>query len=160
MPMLREQFAALLPHLAAGLLGSGSECFGFDDAVSRDHDFEPGFCLWLTAEDERAFGFRLFRAYSKLPKEVDGVKIENKSLFGSDFKGVHTIEKFYSFYTGGGVPQTNEEWLAIPDFYLAEATNGQVFSDPLGEFTPKAGLMRVLHGAAGAIQLCALSAAR
>lgn len=134
-PMLERDFGDVRGRIAAGLCGHGSECFGFDDAVSRDHDFEPGFCLWLTAEDERAFGFRLFRAYSKLPKEFDGVKMENKSLFGSDFKGVHTIEEFYSFYTGGGVPQTNEEWLAIPDFYLAEATNGQVFDDPLGEFT-------------------------
>lgn len=134
-PMLERDFTAERQRVAAGLCGHGSECFGFDDDVSRDHDFEPGFCLWITEEDERAFGFRLFRAYGRLPREFDGVKVRNKSLFGSDFKGVHTIGQFYSFYVGNRLPETNAEWLSIPDFYLAEATNGQVFDDPLGEFT-------------------------
>ena len=134
-PLLEGEFAPWQQRIAAGLCGHGSECFGFDDEISRDHDFEPGFCLWITDADEREFGFRLFRAYSKLPKAFDGVTVQNKSLFGSDFKGVHTISQFYSFYIGEHVPETNLEWLAIPDFYLAEATNGQVFRDPLGEFT-------------------------
>ena len=135
LPMLKRDFADVRERIAVGLCGHGSECFGFDDAVSRDHDFEPGFCLWITDEDERAFGFRLFRAYSKLPGEFDGVRAQKKSLFGSDFKGVHTISQFYFFYIGDHVPKTNMEWLGIPDTYLAEATNGAVFDDPLGEFT-------------------------
>lgn len=135
-PMLEEQFGDVLDRIAVGLCGHGSECFGYDDAISRDHDYEPGFCIFLTEEDERAFGFRLFRAYSKLPGEYGGVTTAKKSLLGSGKRGVHTISEFYSYYTGcGGAPQSLEAWVRIPSFYLAEATNGEVFCDPLGEFT-------------------------
>ncbi len=135
-PMLDAEFSDVRDRIAVGIAGHGSECFGFDDETSRDHDFEPGFCLWITDEDERAFGFRLFRAYNRLPTEFGGVKIERRSALGSPYKGVHTIREFYSYYTGTGeVPETNEAWLAIPSFYLAEATNGEVFADPLGEFS-------------------------
>ena len=64
-PMIESEFAEYADRIAVGLVGHGSECFGFDDEISRDHDFEPSFCIWLTDEDEREFGFKLFRAYKK-----------------------------------------------------------------------------------------------
>ena len=45
--MLEENFKDILPYLAVGLTGSGSECFGYDDEKSQDHDFEPGFCIFI-----------------------------------------------------------------------------------------------------------------
>mgnify|MGYP003571392903 CR=1 FL=1 len=134
-PMLESLFAGQFDRLAVGLVGHGSECFGFDDEISRDHDFEPRFMIWLTREDESKFGFKLLRAYNNLPKTFEGATVGKRSAFGSDGKGVKIIEDFYDFYTGGGLPTTNAEWLSIPDFYLAEATNGRVFFDGLGEFT-------------------------
>ena len=73
-PMLHTQFAPFEEIIAVGLCGSGSECFGFDDEISRDHDFEPGFCLFLPGEDviDRRTSFLLERAYAKLPKEFLG----------------------------------------------------------------------------------------
>ncbi len=135
-PMIEKEFSSVADRIAVGLVGHGSECFGLDDDISRDHDFDAGFCIWLTDDDEKEFGFKLFRAYSKLPREYKGYKIVEKSLFGFEHKGVHTISDFYRRYTGtDGAPQTNAQWLSIPDFYLAEATNGEIFCDPLGEFT-------------------------
>ena len=144
-PMLAEKFPEYQDRIAAGLVGHGSECFGFDDEISRDHDFAPGFCLWITEEDERQFGFRLFRAYAALPAEFGGVRLKESSAMGSGKKGVHTISEFYSFYTGRkGAPEEWQDWLYTPSFYLAEAVNGEVFSDPLGKFTEVR--ETILHG--------------
>jgi len=144
-PMLKEKFPEYEGRIAAGLVGHGSECFGFDDEISRDHDFEPGFCLWITDEDERLFGFRLFRAYAGLPAEFHGYRLEKRSVMGGGTKGVHTIPAFYSAYTGkDGAPESLMDWLYTPSFYLAEATNGEVFSDPLGRFTEIR--EKILHG--------------
>lgn len=135
-PMLENEFGQYIDRIAVGLVGHGSECFGYDDEISTDHDFEPGFCIWLTDEDEREFGFKLFRAYSKLPTEYKGIKCEKKSLGGTTHHGVHTIAEFYSAYTGrSGAPESWQDWLYTPSHYFAEATNGEVFADPLGEFT-------------------------
>lgn len=143
--MLTSEFHDVMDRIAVGLVGHGSECFGFDDEISQDHDFEPGFCLWLTEEDEKAFGFRLFRAYRRLPKEFMGVTLKAESVLGSKKRGVQTIPAFYSYYTGsGGAPSSLEAWVRIPSFYLAEATNGEVFYDPLGEFTKIR--KTILHG--------------
>ena len=38
-PMIDERYASVKHRIAAGLVGHGSECYGFDDALSRDHDF-------------------------------------------------------------------------------------------------------------------------
>lgn len=135
-PMIDREFSEFSDRIAVGLVGHGSECFGYDDDISRDHDFSPGFCIWLTEEDEREFGFKLFRAYSKLPQEYMGIKLIEKSLIGSDFKGVKVISDFYRQYTGrNGAPETLSDWLYTPSHYLAEATNGEVFYDPLGDFS-------------------------
>ena len=135
-PMVAEKFPEYAGRIAAGLVGHGSECFGFDDEISRDHDFAPGFCLWITEEDERLFGFRLFRAYAALPAEFRGVRLKESIAMGAGKKGVHTISEFYSAYTGReGAPEEWQDWLYTPSFYFAEATNGEVFSDPLGKFT-------------------------
>ena len=75
-PMLEREFGDVASQIAVGRAGHGSECFGYDDEVSRDHDYFTGFRLWITEADERTFGFRLERAYARLRKDFppEGVK--------------------------------------------------------------------------------------
>ncbi len=136
LPMLESQFPELLPRLAVGLAGEGSECLGYDDQISRDHDFEPGFCLWILAEDEPEFGFRLQRAYSKLPKEFLGLRRSILSPVGGNRHGVIPVEDFYIRFLGAPTPpDTPERWLYTPSASLASACNGAVFRDDLGVFS-------------------------
>ncbi len=50
--------------------------------------------------------------------------------------GVARIGDFYARFTGcRGIPESEAAWLRIPEHALAAATSGEVFDDPLGEFT-------------------------
>ncbi len=134
-PMLENDFPEVFDRIAVGLVGEGSECFGFDDGVSTDHDFEAGFCLWITEEDEREFGFKLERAYAKLPNEYNGYKRSILAPVGANRHGVMVIDEFYSRFLGDKSINCVSQWLNIPSHYLATACNGKVFKDDLGEFS-------------------------
>ena len=135
-PMLEAEFPALLPCLAVGLCGSGSECFGFDDEVSQDHDFEPGFIIFLPGEDKvsRRDAFLLERAYAKLPKEFEGFRRASLSPVGGARHGVVRTTDFFRNKVGSpdGV-LTLSQWMTQPEELLAEAVNGEIFFDNLGE---------------------------
>ena len=137
-PMLETEFADILPFLAVGFVGSGAEHYGYDDEISRDHDFEPGFCIFLPNEDivDRRRAFQLERAYAKLPKEYAGVKRQNISPVGGNRNGVIRTGEFYQKAVGSANGKlTLEQWLTLPDYALAEAVNGDVFFDNYGEFS-------------------------
>ncbi len=134
LPMLENRFAEYLPRIAAGLSGRGSECFGCDDDISRDHDFTTGFALYLTRQDEAEFGFALERAYRNILKTLPRPAAESQSsLFGGSEHGVIIIEDFFERHIGiPRAPESFDEWLNIPEYALAEAANGKLFCDNLG----------------------------
>ena len=65
---MEREFANFLPRMAAGLIGEGSECYGFDDEISRDHDFGPSFQIYIPKEDMPVYGERLKHRLATLPK--------------------------------------------------------------------------------------------
>ncbi|MFW6125624.1 MAG: DUF4037 domain-containing protein [Chloroflexota bacterium] len=135
-PMIEEKFPRYRGRTAAGLVGDGSECYGFDDEISRDHDWGPDFCLWLTVEDYEAIGDSLQQELDSLPGEFEGFARRQTSAWGGGRVGVFEIGRFYRRFIGfDHVPADNREWRVIPEENLAACTNGKVFVDPLGEFT-------------------------
>lgn len=122
----------LRQRCALGLVGPGSECLGFDDQISRDHDFGPGFCIWLEPADFAAFGAELQRRYDELPREFMGYRRVSTPLSGKR-TGVFDADEFRMRYTGlASAPSSSKEWLFIPQQLLAEFTAGEIFSDPAG----------------------------
>jgi len=137
-PMLRAQFSDCMHLLAVGLTGSGSECFGYDDDISTDHDFEPGFCVMIPDEDliDRKTAFALERAYAKLPREFMGYKRSMQNPVGGNRHGVIRMSEFFLEKTGTPDGELSlRDWLTVPEQSLAEATNGRVFFDGFGVFT-------------------------
>lgn len=129
----RPALAVACPEAAerwsAGLVGEGSECFGFDDEVSRDHDWGPGFCVWLDAPDFERFGARLQAAYDALPAEFMGFRRDVQPE-GAGRVGVMESGAFYARFTGLPTPpRTVGEWLSLDDEVLATCVNGRVFED-------------------------------
>ncbi len=146
LPMLEKDFPEYVDQIAAGLVGQTSECFGYDDYISRDHDYAPGFCLWLPEELKKKIGDDLEEAYENLPVEEFilnhrsdvGMAEPSNIMTGARRHrvGVHSIEEFYYEHTGmTHAPVTTQDWLATPQMHLAEAVNGKVFRDPPAKFS-------------------------
>lgn len=135
---LYEHFRAYVSRMAIGLVGEGSECFGFDDAVSTDHDWGPGFCIWLTREDYKLIGKDLQKWYEKLPMSYKGYI--RKNVNGAGRVGVFCMDDFFRYFTGytnaSEIPDTNA-LLAVSEEGMACLLNGRIFHDPIGEFSRK-----------------------
>ncbi len=135
-PMIAAKYERVRDHIAAGLVGHGSECYGFDDELSRDHDFGPGVCLWLTDEDYARFGAQLQADYDALPQQFHGFGPRVKSDHAGKRVGVFRIGEFFESITGMPAAPTDPRlWVTLDEPTLAAATNGRVFADPLGAFS-------------------------
>ena len=136
-PMIKEKFGEYEGRIAVGLSGEGSDCFAFDDDISRDHDFGTGVCLWLTDEDMALFGKALREAYDAIVDEKE------RSYLTENLRkrrGVMTIHDFYSNILRTDCDtdhcvMTEKTWNSLDHSCLKTATNGEIFRDDLGKFT-------------------------
>ena len=160
-PMIAGKFQAYESRIAVGLVGKGSDCFGFDDVLSQDHDFGPRFVMWVTKKVYDEIGEELQEAYDKLPSQFLGIdRIE--TFHGKDRSGVMIIEEFYKSLLGfdlaGMLAHNNEDtasgkenldtikcWLSVQEYALAAAVNGEVFRDDEGIFTQYRNLLSAYY---------------
>jgi len=133
-PRLIADFPDIYGRLAAGLVGNGSECFGYDDEISRDHDWGIDFFIWVCEEDAgridklRQWKAALFRDF---PPEYTRTRSEYGAMIS-----VMTVGDFYKSLIG--YPEGPDDlmaWFRIPEENLALAVNGEVFMDNCGRFT-------------------------
>ena len=136
--VLCKKFPQYIDRIAAGLVGEGSECFGFDDEFSKDHDWGPGFCLWLSKEDFEKIGSSLEQEYENHLNEyiADPLNQSKKSSRIPPRRGVFEVSGFFHSYIGIDTPpQSLNEWQKMSESKLSAVTNGKIFVDPLGEFS-------------------------
>ncbi len=145
-PMIKAKFPDYKDRIAVGLVGEGSECFGFDDEISKDHDFSVGFCMWLRDGDYEKIGEALQKEYDALIQRLEGPGSLSPNV--DRRHGVFKIREFYSGILHVPVDIINNfmgnrkddgltvpQWMAIGEMHLAAAVNGEVFYDPEGQFT-------------------------
>lgn len=114
-----------LPHSAA-LLGRGSEVLGFDDEMSRDHNWEPRTLLFLQEADHARFGESLARSLrGALPTQFEG--------YPTDFS-ISTLRGFMQEHLHLDIDREIEprDWLTLPEQRLRMVTSGAVYHDDVG----------------------------
>ncbi len=114
--------------ITVGLFGLGSECYGMDDYISEDHDFNPGFVV-LCENDINANDYnQLIQNYENLPKEYNRFYIRNIL----PKHGVHMVKDYLFEYIG------IEDELRLTEQNKSLLTNGKVFySGYLSSFVKK-----------------------
>ena len=171
-PMITRCFPEYEHRIAAGVAGEGSDCFGYDDEISKDHDFGIGVCLWLTDEDYDEIGEELGEAYRGLIEMfvADGGTAVGTSRQDTR-RGAIRISDYYSSLLRVRLDtdtpsMTDNQWYFADEQGLAAAVNGEVFRDDLGKFSRirdmllayypdkimKMKLVNALHGYAGSWQ--------
>lgn len=136
LPLFKRELPDFLERAAVGLVGEGSDCFGYDDEISRDHDWGPAFCLWLPESEWGEWAGRVEPLLARLPDNYEGFPARMAPERRMGRVGPLSIEGFYARFTG--LPQPPREWKqwrAIPEHFLAVCTNGDVFHDRRGLFT-------------------------
>lgn len=135
--LIHTKFADYEDRIAVGIAGEGSDCFGYDDEISRDHDFGTGVCLWVSNADMDRFGYLLSIAYNEL---VDSVERTNYTERLRERRGVMTINDFYSDILhiecdAESGRLSEDDWYHLDHSCLKTAVNGAVYRDDTGVFS-------------------------
>ena len=143
-PWLGREFPQL--RHAAALIGSGSEVLGFDDEMSRDHDFGVRVQLYLTEDDFQAVGEALIRRFApSAPQSFLGtpsggpVTWRKAAVLGDERHGLEiwTPKRALRYWLAidADAPLTGRAWLGLAEQRLLSLTAGAVFHDDSGQLT-------------------------
>ncbi|HTE72562.1 MAG TPA: DUF4037 domain-containing protein [Actinomycetes bacterium] len=125
---VRPALDAAFPGLrhSAALLGRGSEVLGYDDEMSRDHDWGPRVLLFLRDDDDEAHGDALRQTLQlELP-----ARFPDRPAHHS----VHTVRGYLRDQLAVDVDSELDarDWLTLSEQALLMMTAGAVFHDEVG----------------------------
>ena len=133
---------------AAALIGAGSELLGFDDAMSRDHDWGPRLLLFVTEADFAAQAEAVVEGFAAIaPADFLGRPLSLNRTRAGDPDGarrdprhgleVHTLEAMLrrTLALNLDEPRDAVTWLGLSEQQLLVVTTGAVFHDDDGRLT-------------------------
>lgn len=148
-PLIARRFPQLLEKHAAGLIGYGSDVLGYDDDLSRDHEWGARCYIWLLDSDYDEYAASLDQAFDEeIPilfqgyparfslDEFHEVLIPYNGTTNMHHIAITSVSRHMRIQLGLQSPQlTLYDWLVIPEQKLMEWTRGKIFTDPVGEIT-------------------------
>lgn len=135
-PILAEHFPAETRQTAFGVFGYGSEALRLDDEYSRDHHWGLRIdALMPPAIFETKRHAIMATLNANLPDSYRGHSLREGHLAGAGL-APDNLQAFLTRTIGiDHAPRNHIEWLQIPEEDIIHLVNGEVWSDPLGEFT-------------------------
>ena len=132
---------------AAGRLGSGSDVLGFDDAMSRDHDWGCRLTLLVDEADRDAVPRITGLLERELPDSYRGRPVRSPVTWDSSRThnvDVATVAGFATTRLGvdpaGGLPAL--DWLVLTGQSVLEVIAGPVFTDRTAQLAPVRAALR------------------
>ncbi|MCD6342867.1 MAG: DUF4037 domain-containing protein [Spirochaetaceae bacterium] len=134
-PAFERLAADELDLMTFGLSGPGSECYGYDDKLSRDHDWGPRVCIWIPEELYRQKSDRLKEIYEELDNHFLGYGPIKRLDTRIQRDGILSTSNYYKNFLGTDRPPENlHDWLLLPEESLSLCTNGEIFREGSGLF--------------------------
>jgi hypothetical protein len=142
-PWLAREFPTV--RHAAALLGYGSELIGFDDEMSRDHDFGARVQLFVSEADFDGCAETLVSRFADIaPASFLGAPTVGSDRHRADASGddrhglqVWTVRRAATHWLAIDADQPLQaiDWLGLAEQRLLAMTAGEVFRDDIGALT-------------------------
>ena len=129
---IKVKYPDLYSRICLALVGVGSECLGFDDEISEDHDFSSRCQLFLDDSDYKTYKSDLESSLKIFCKDLESLTSNLKDV-NIEIMPISNFYKYYTLFENG--PKTESEYRKVPMDLLCVATNGKVFLDNLGKFS-------------------------
>ncbi|MCP5097884.1 MAG: DUF4037 domain-containing protein, partial [Chloroflexi bacterium] len=135
-PILEKKFPEETSQTVFGVFGLGSEALGLDDEHSRDHHW--GLRIDALMPEDVFTNKReeiLATLADNLPDTFQGYEM-GEGIVASAGIAPDILSGFLSRTIGiDHPPESHQEWLNLPEEDIIHIINGEVWHDPVGQFT-------------------------
>ena len=135
-PILTREFPRETDQIVFGVFGLGSEALGLDDELSRDHHWGIRIDALMPADIFNTKREEMLQVLAaNIPATFQGHEMGEALVAGTGI--APDILSGFLVRTIGidHPPETHEEWLNIPEEDIVHVINGEVWHDPVGDFT-------------------------
>ena len=139
-PIIEEKYSLIKDYYSCALIGWGSDVLGNDDEYSRDHEWGPRLLIFVDEEHKYAISKLETILNEHIPVDFlgygtrfafddDGIRIPlytNEGVINIDF---YIYDEYIENFLGVVAPESDLDWLCVPENKLLEITSGEIFYD-------------------------------